>query len=90
MECFVLFPTKAQSFGNKALGEGSLQSPMPGKIFKIFKDVGESVASGDAIMILEAMKMEHTIKAQKDGVIKNIYYKVGEQVQGGVELCEID
>lgn len=90
MEFFVEFPTKAESFGNRALSEGSLQSPMPGKIFKIFKDVGESVNSGDAIMILEAMKMEHTIKAQKDGVIKNIYFKVGEQVQGGVELCEID
>lgn len=90
IELFMQFPTKAESFGNKALGEGSLQSPMPGKIFKIFKDEGETVSHGDAIMILEAMKMEHTIKAQKDGVIKKIYYKIGEQVQGGVELCEIE
>ena len=90
LEAFISFPLKAESFGNKSLGEGSLQSPMPGKIFKIFKDEGESVTNGDAIMILEAMKMEHTIKAQKDGVIKKIYYQVGEQVQGGVELCEIE
>jgi len=90
LEFIVELPTKAVSFGNKALSEGSLQSPMPGKIFKIFKSIGDKVNTGDAIMILEAMKMEHTIKAQKDGVIKTIMYKQGEQVQGGVELCEIE
>ena len=90
LEFKVELPTKAISYGNRAMSEGSLQSPMPGKIFKIFKNIGDSVARGEAIMILEAMKMEHTIKAQKDGVIKNILFKQGEQVQGGVELCEIE
>ncbi len=73
-----------------AMKEGALQSPMPGKIFKIVQEQGSSVAKGDAVLILEAMKMEHTIKANKDGVIKDIFFKEGDQVQGGVLLCEIE
>ena len=73
-----------------AMREGALQSPMPGTIFKIVQDQGSSVTKGDAVLILEAMKMEHTIKANKDGVIKDIFFKEGDQVQGGVLLCEIE
>ena len=63
---------------------------MPGKIFKILKEIGEDVAIGDTILILEAMKMEHAIKATKDGVVKEIFFKEGEQVTGGAELCSIE
>lgn len=70
--------------------EGSLISPMPGKIFKVLKKVSEPVKKGETILILEAMKMEHSIKADKDGVIKKIYFNVGDQVQGQVVLAEID
>lgn len=69
---------------------GSLVSPMPGKIFKILKEKGSSVKKGDAILILEAMKMEHSIRADKDGTVKNIFFKMGELVQGGVVLAEVD
>ena len=70
-------------------GKG-LNSPMPGKIFKILKEAGTSVKKGEAIMILEAMKMEHSIKSDKDGIIKKIHYQVGELVQGGVTLAEVE
>lgn len=90
LEFDITIPTKARSGAITGASEGSLQSPMPGKIFKIFKNIGDKVEVGEAIMILEAMKMEHTIKAQKEGIIKNILFKTGEQVQGGVELCEIE
>lgn len=70
--------------------EGALQSPMPGKIFKIIQTQGKTVTKGDPVLILEAMKMEHTIKANKDGVIKEIFFSEGDQVQGGVLLCEIE
>lgn len=70
--------------------QGSLTSPMPGKIFKIIKEVGSEVKKGEAILILEAMKMEHSIRSDKDGIVKKINYKVGELVQGGVGLAEVE
>lgn len=69
---------------------GGLASPMPGKIFKVLKEVGSEVKKGEAILILEAMKMEHSIRSDKDGKVKKINYKVGELVQGGVTLAEVE
>lgn len=69
---------------------GSLNSPMPGKIFKVIKNVGEEVKKGDTILILEAMKMEHSIRADKDGVVKKIHFQVGELVQGGAVLASVE
>ena len=75
----------------KAAGvSGGLTSPMPGKIFKVLKDVGAEVKKGEAILILEAMKMEHSIRADQDGKVKKLNYKVGELVQGGVTLAEVE
>ncbi len=68
---------------------GGLTSPMPGKIFKIIKEVGSEVKKGEPILILEAMKMEHSIRSDKDGTVKKIHHKVGELVQGGVVLAEV-
>lgn len=69
---------------------GGLTSPMPGKIFKIVLAEGSKVQKGEVILILEAMKMEHAIRADKDGSIKRINFKVGELVQGGVTLAELE
>ncbi len=69
---------------------GGLKSPMPGKIFKIVKEAGSEVKKGETILILEAMKMEHSIRSDKDGKVKSIFYKVGELVQGGVALAEVE
>jgi biotin carboxyl carrier protein len=63
---------------------------MPGKIFKIIKNSGDVVIKGETVLIVEAMKMEHSIKATRDGIISQIFYSEGDQVQGGVALCEID
>ena len=90
LEAEIEFIDKAQKASGVHGGAGSLQSPMPGKIFKVLKEEGEEVKLGDAVLILEAMKMEHTIKAQQDGVVKKIHFEEGAQVQGGVELCEIE
>jgi len=68
---------------------GGLVSPMPGKIFKVVKEEGSSVKKGETILILEAMKMEHSIRSDKDGTVKKIFYKVGALVQGGVTLAEV-
>jgi biotin carboxyl carrier protein len=69
---------------------GGLTSPMPGKIFKILKEAGSEVKKGEAILILEAMKMEHSIRSDKDGKVKKIFYQIGELVQGGVTLAEVE
>lgn len=75
---------------NRGAAAGSLTSPMPGKIFKVVKEVGNQVMKGETILILEAMKMEHSIRSDKDGVVKKIHFKVGELVQGGVSLAEVE
>ena len=69
---------------------GGLTSPMPGKIFKVLKEAGSAVKKGEAILILEAMKMEHSIRSDKDGTVKKICFQVGELVQGGVTLAEVE
>lgn len=69
---------------------GGLTSPMPGKIFKILKDAGSEVKKGETIIILEAMKMEHPIRSDKDGKVKKIFFQIGQLVQGGVLLAEVE
>jgi 3-methylcrotonyl-CoA carboxylase alpha subunit len=88
-EYIKLFP-KAMGSSSKGAAAGSLESPMPGKIFKVLKKAGETVKVGETILILEAMKMEHTIKATKDGCIEEIFFHEGEQVTGGAVLCAIE
>jgi len=69
---------------------GGLVSPMPGKIFKVLKPEGAKVQKGETILILEAMKMEHSMRADVDGVVKKIFFKEGELVQGGVVLAQLE
>jgi 3-methylcrotonyl-CoA carboxylase alpha subunit len=69
---------------------GSLAAPMPGKVIKVMAQRGAKVAKGDALLILEAMKMEHTITAPADGVVKEIHYAAGEQVLEGAELITLE
>jgi 3-methylcrotonyl-CoA carboxylase alpha subunit len=68
---------------------GSLAAPMPGKVIKVMAKAGAKVTKGDALLILEAMKMEHTITAPADGVVKEIHYAAGEQVLEGAELITL-
>ncbi|MBT7611152.1 MAG: biotin/lipoyl-binding protein [Bacteriovoracaceae bacterium] len=78
--------SRSQSSANP----GAMISPMPGKIFKILSSVGNIVKKGDVILILEAMKMEHSVKASSNGVVKELFYKEGELVDGGVLLATLE
>jgi 3-methylcrotonyl-CoA carboxylase alpha subunit len=69
---------------------GSLAAPMPGKVIKVMTSAGAKVSKGDALLILEAMKMEHTITAPADGTVKEIHYAAGEQVLEGAELITLE
>jgi 3-methylcrotonyl-CoA carboxylase alpha subunit len=65
---------------------GRLTAPMPGKIVTVLAAPGERVKRGQPILILEAMKMEHTIAAPADGTVDAIHYAAGEPVEEGATL----
>jgi 3-methylcrotonyl-CoA carboxylase alpha subunit len=69
---------------------GSLAAPMPGRVIKLFVEPGARVKKGQPLLILEAMKMEHTITAPADGMVKEIHYAAGEQVLEGAELIKVE
>lgn len=75
-------PVKSSKKGVK----GNLMAPMPGKILKTFVKVGDKVKRGEPLLVLEAMKMEHTIKAPSNGLIEGLPFKDGDQVKAKVEL----
>jgi 3-methylcrotonyl-CoA carboxylase alpha subunit len=67
---------------------GGLTAPMPGKIVALLAQAGQTVDKGAPLLILEAMKMEHTITAPQKGVLKAFRYAVGDQVGDGAELVD--
>ncbi len=69
--------------------EGGLNAPMPGAIIAVMVKAGDPVEKGAPLMILEAMKMEHTITAPRTGTVERVNYAVGDQVQDGAELLAI-
>jgi acetyl-CoA/propionyl-CoA carboxylase biotin carboxyl carrier protein len=77
------------SKGGAAVSGDSLTAPMQGTIVKLAVEEGATVATGDLVVVLEAMKMEQPINAHKDGVIAGLTAKVGETVTSGAVLAEI-
>ena len=68
---------------------GRLTAPMPGKVLSFAVQAGDKVSRGQALAVMEAMKMEHTIAAPADGVVAEILYAPGDQVQEGAELLRL-
>jgi biotin carboxyl carrier protein len=67
---------------------GDLISPMPGRVRRTLVADGERVRRGQVLLVLEAMKMEHSIRAPKDGSVR-LRVREGDLVEAGVELAEI-
>ena len=65
---------------------GGLVAPMPGKVIDIKVKKGKKVKAGETLVILEAMKMEHSIKASEDGVVSELLISVNDQVENGALL----
>ncbi len=72
-------------------GEGGrLSAPMPGKLIALHARAGETVRRGQALAVMEAMKMEHTISAPGDGIVAELLFAVGDQVPEGAELLRLE
>ena len=71
-------------------GKSAVKSPLPGVILDIKVNVGDTVKRGQTVLILEAMKMENNINADKDGKITAINVKAGESVLEGTDLVVIE
>ena len=69
---------------------GGLEAPMPGVVTKVLVGPGDAVESGQALLALEAMKMEHLIRAPRRGVVRAIHARAGQMVAGGTALVELE
>jgi 3-methylcrotonyl-CoA carboxylase alpha subunit len=68
---------------------GKLTAPMPGRVTRVLVGPGAGISRGDPLMVIEAMKMEHTIVAPADGVVAAVRFGVGERVEEGAELITL-
>ena len=81
-------PAKAASTGSA--GSVKIEAGAAGKVFKVEKKVGDAVKKGDAVIILEAMKMEIPVVAPQDGTVASIDVAVGDAVESGQLLATLN
>lgn len=87
------FVLERESSARKRSGaghSGGLEAPMPGVVTRVLVAVGDAVTKGQPLLALEAMKMEHLIRAPRDGRVKQLAAKAGEMVQSGATLVELE
>ncbi|HVX69673.1 MAG TPA: biotin carboxylase N-terminal domain-containing protein [Mycobacteriales bacterium] len=91
-------PLGASSFGvvprfedpSHHVAAGSLVAPMPGSVVRVLVQSGASVTKGDPLIVLEAMKMEHTVASPADGTVSEVRVQAGQQVDAGSVLVVVD
>ena len=79
----------AGQFDDISSGDGAIVAPLPGQVVKVEVAVNDSVKEGQTLLVVEAMKMEHTVAAPRDGVVQSIAFAAGERVDEGVELIAL-
>ncbi|WP_332714924.1 acetyl/propionyl/methylcrotonyl-CoA carboxylase subunit alpha [Pelagibacterium mangrovi] len=89
-EVFAFTPDETEASHGAAAGDGAIAAPIPGKISAIAVAEGQSVKKGDALVILEAMKMEYTLSAPFDGVVASVDAATGDQVVEGAVLVRVE
>lgn len=89
-ECTMAPAQRGRGARQKSDGVGPMVTPMPGKVLRVLVARGEQVTKGQKLIIVEAMKMEHGILANRDGRVGDIFYSEGDLVDGGVVLLEIE
>jgi 3-methylcrotonyl-CoA carboxylase alpha subunit len=85
-----LLPLDPLDRGGTETGGGLTLSPMPGLVKAVFVDAGQPVRAGDRLAILEAMKMEHTLTAARDGTVAEVLAAAGDQVEAGAPLIRLE
>jgi 3-methylcrotonyl-CoA carboxylase alpha subunit len=79
-----------QAGGDAEVDAGSVLAPMPGKVIALLIKPGATVEKGTPLLVLEAMKMEHTLSAPHAGTVKGFHFAAGDQVGEGVELIDFE
>ncbi|MDH4061181.1 MAG: acetyl/propionyl/methylcrotonyl-CoA carboxylase subunit alpha [Aquincola sp.] len=80
----------ALAHAGEGIAAGRLTAPMPGKMVAFLVSAGDAVKAGQPLAVMEAMKMEHTIAAPRDGTVAELLYGVGDQVAEGAELLRVE
>jgi acetyl-CoA carboxylase biotin carboxylase subunit len=75
--------------GTQEGATGSLTAPMPGQVVSVLVSAGQAVRAGDALLVLEAMKMEHTLRAPYDGTVAVVLFAQGDRVAAGAPVLEV-
>ncbi len=70
-------------------GDGTVRSPMPGRVVKLLVKEGDEVAAGTPVVVVEAMKMENELGSGRAGVVKKILVTAGQNVESGAALVEV-
>ena len=91
-ETYTVVPPKPKS--RRGAGAGGpaptdIMAPMPGKIIKLHAKVGDEVTSGQVLLVMEAMKMEYTLKASASGTVEQLECEAGQQVTLGQRLVKL-
>jgi 3-methylcrotonyl-CoA carboxylase alpha subunit len=86
----VRFKDVSEASAQTGAGDGSVKAPMHGKVLELFVRAGEAVGPGQRVAILEAMKMEHTLRAPFAGKVANVAVAVGAQVVEGAQIMMIE
>lgn len=82
-----VFTTHADSADtSEGVASNRVLAPMPGAVTEVYVSQGDKVTKGDRLLVIEAMKMQHTLFAASDGVVKEIFYRNGDLIDEGVEL----
>jgi biotin carboxyl carrier protein len=74
---------------SRAAAAGTLDAPMPGRVAMVHVQPGQAVTQGQALLVIEAMKMENVVRAPRDGQVKTVHVAVGARVAPGTPLVEL-
>ena len=89
-ERFIEVTDDISRYQNQALSSGGVAAPMPGQVIAVNVKAGDAVKPGDVLVVVEAMKMEHSITAAKAGTVKKVLFAPGDRVEEGTELVEFE
>lgn len=81
---------RAANASFEAEGKQTINSPMPGKVVKVFVKPGDVVTEGQGLVVVEAMKMENELKSPKAGTVVEVHTKEGQTVENGAKLVVVE